>query len=215
MSDLLIRQDVLDELEFEPSVNAANIGVAVENGIVTLTGHVESYMEKAAAETAARRVQGVRAIAEHIEVRYPERKKRADDEIAARALDIIAWDTALPDGAIDVRVERGCVTLGGEVQWHFQRLAAEDAVRKLGGVREVRNLLTIRPIAQVPDIKDRIERALERSAEVEANAIRVEVSGHTVTLEGSVHAVKERQMAEQAAWSVPSVTAVDNRLTVA
>ncbi|MBP2562436.1 osmotically-inducible protein OsmY [Neorhizobium galegae] len=215
MSDLLIRQDVLTELEFEPSVNAANIGVAVENGVATLTGHVESYVEKAVAEAAARRVTGVRAIAEHIEVRYPERKKRADDEIAARALDIISWDTALPDGAIDVKVERGCVTLSGEVRWHFQRLAAEAAVNKLGGVTEVRNLLTIRPTAQVPDIKGRIERALARNAEVEAEAIRVAVSGHTVTLEGTVHGVKERQVAEYAAWSAPSVTAVDNRLTVA
>lgn len=149
MSDLLIRQDVLTELEFEPSVNAANIGVAVENGVATLTGHVESYVEKAAAEAATRRVKGVRAIAEHIEVRFPGRKKRADDEIAARALDIIAWDTALPDGAIDVKVERGCVMLSGEVRWHFQRLAAEEAVKKLGGVTKVRNLLTIRPTAQI------------------------------------------------------------------
>lgn len=115
MSDLLIRQDVLTELEYEPSINANHIGVTVDNGVVTLTGYVESYVEKASAEAATRRVRGVRAIAEHLEVRYPERKKHADDEIASRALDIIAWDTALPDGAIDVKVELGCVTLYGQV----------------------------------------------------------------------------------------------------
>ncbi|MGV2130762.1 BON domain-containing protein [Agrobacterium vitis] len=215
MSDLLIRQDVLTELEYEPSINANHIGVTVDNGVVTLTGYVESYVEKASAEAATHRVRGVRAIAEHLEVRYPERKKHADDEIASRALDIIAWDTALPDGAIDVKVELGCVTLSGQVPWHFQRLAAEEAVQKLGGVREVRNLLKIRPTAQVSDIQSRIEKALKRQAEIEADAIKVVVSGETVTLEGKVHAVKERLLAAQMAWSVPGVTHVDNHLLVA
>ena len=214
MSDLVIRQDVLTELEYEPSLDAAHIGVTVEDGVVTLTGHVETYGEKSASEAATRRVTGVRAIAEHIEVRYPERKKRADDEIAARALDIIAWNTALPDGVIDIKVENGRVTLSGEVHWHFQRIAAEEAVKKLGGVIAVNNLLTIRPTAKISDIKDRIERALSRNAEVEAGSIRVDVSGGAVTLQGSVHAVAERDIAEHAAWSVPSVTTVVNRLTV-
>jgi osmotically-inducible protein OsmY len=119
MSDLEIRRDILDELEFDPSVDAANIGVSVENGVVTLSGHVKSYAEKMAAEAIAQRVKGVRAIAEEIDVRWPEQKKHADDGIAARALDIIAWDTALPDGAIDIKVQRGWVTLSGEVRWHF------------------------------------------------------------------------------------------------
>jgi len=215
MSDLQIRQDILDELDFEPSIDSSNIGVAVENGIASLTGHVATYREKLEAEAAARRVRGVRAIAEHIEVRHADRKKHADDEIASRALAIIAWDTALPEGAISVKVENGLVTLAGEVRWHFQREAAVDAVKKLGGVKSVLNMLTIRPIAQVPDVKDKIERALARSAEVSAEGIRIDVSGQVVTLKGTVHDARERMLAEQAAWSAPSVIMVENHLTVA
>ncbi|MFS8116214.1 BON domain-containing protein [Rhizobium jaguaris] len=214
MNDLNLRQDVLDELEFEPSIDAANIGVAVEKGIVTLTGHVNSYIEKSAAEAAVRRVKGVRAIAQEIEVRYAERKQHADDQIAARALDIIEWDTALPEGVIGVEVQRGWVTLSGEVHWHFQRIAAESAVKKLGGVLGVTNLLTIRPTAAVSDIKNRIEGALRRYAEVEASRIRVNVVGGRVVLEGGVHAWTERNAAEQAAWSIPGVTAVENHLSI-
>lgn len=214
MNDLSLRQDVLDELEFEPSIDAANIGVTVENGVVTLTGHVNSYAEKSAADAAVRRVKGVRAIAQEIEVRYAERKKHADDEIAARALDIIEWDTALPEGVIDVEVQRGWVTLSGEVRWHFQRIAAENAVKKLGGVVGVTNLLTIRPAAAVSDIKSRIEGALRRYAEVEASRIRVNVVDGRVVLEGGVHAWTERSAAEQAAWSIPGVTAVENHLSI-
>ena len=214
MNDLSLRQDVMDELQFEPSIDAANIGVAVKNGVVTLSGHVGSYAEKSAAESAARRVRGVRAIAEEIEVRYAGRKMHADDEIASRALDIIEWDTALPDGVIDVQVRRGWVTLSGEVPWHFQRLAAENAVRKLGGVTGVSNLLTIRPSALIADIKGRIEGALRRNAEVEADRIRVDITGGRVALEGAVHAWSERNAAERAVWSVPGVTAVENHLTV-
>ncbi|GAC1043178.1 BON domain-containing protein [Rhizobium sp. No.120] len=214
MDDLSLRQDVIDELQFEPSVDAANIGVSVENGVVTLSGHVGSYAEKLAAESATRRVRGVRAIAEEIEVRYAGRKMHADDEIASRALDIIEWDTALPDGAIDVRVQHGWVTLSGEVPWHFQRMAAENAVKKLGGVTGVSNLLTIRPSALIADIKGRIEGALRRNAEVEANRIRVDVTEGRVALEGAVHAWSERSAAERAVWSVPGVVTVENRLTI-
>lgn len=214
MSDLKIRRDILDELEFDPSIDAATIGVSVENGVVTLSGHVKSYAEKTAAEAVARRVKGVRAIAEEIDVRWPEQKRHADDEIAARALDIISWDTALPDGAIDVKVQHGWVTLSGEVRWHFQRMAAENAVKKLGGVVGVTNALTIRQLVGTSDIKDRIERALQRNAEIEADRIRVRVSDTKVVLEGDVHAWNERQAAEQAAWSVPGVAIVENHLNV-
>jgi osmotically-inducible protein OsmY len=214
MSDLEIRRDILDELEFDPSVDAANIGVSVENGVVTLSGHVKSYAEKMAAEAIAQRVKGVRAIAEEIDVRWPEQKKHADDEIAARALDIIAWDTALPDGAIDIKVQRGWVTLSGEVRWHFQRMAAENAVKKLGGVLGVTNYLTIRQLVGMSDIKDRIEQALRRNAEIEADGITVRVSDSKVILKGDVHAWNERQAVEQAAWSVPGVAVVENHLHV-
>ncbi|WP_454854545.1 BON domain-containing protein [Rhizobium binxianense] len=214
MSDSNIRQDVLDELEFEPSIDAANIGVAVEDGIVTLTGHVASYAEKTTAEAATRRVKGVRAIAEEIEVRYPERKKHADDEIAARALKIISWDTALPDAAINVTVQRGCVTLTGEVPWHFQRIAAEGAVRRLGGVVVVVNRLTVRPTVNITDIRSRIESALQRNAEIEADGVHVDVSNGKVGLRGNVHSWNERRAAEHAAWSAPGVTMVENFITV-
>ncbi|MBB5575975.1 BON domain-containing protein [Rhizobium paranaense] len=214
MSDLKIRRDVLDELEFDPSVDAANIGVSVTNGIVTLSGHVKSYTEKLAAELITQRVKGVRAIAEEIEVRYPGHKAHSDDEIAGRALDVIAWDTSLPDGAIDVQVQRGWVTLSGEVRWNFQRMAAENAVKKLGGVIGVANRLTIQPRPSVSDIKSQIEQAFLRNAELDANAISVCVADNKVVLEGNVHTLNERRVAEQAAWSIPSVTVVENHLHV-
>lgn len=214
MSDLKIRRDILDEMEFDPSIDAANIGVAVNEGVVTLSGHVGSYADKLVAEAVVRRVKGVRAIAEEIEVRYPEKKKRADDEIASRALDIISWNTALPEGAVDVKVQRGWVTLSGAVRWHFQRMAAENAVRKLGGVVGVNNLINIKPQPSIADVKGRIEQALRRNAEVEADSIKVQVSDSKVVLEGDVVAWHERAAAERAAWSVPGVALVENRLHV-
>ncbi len=214
MNDLLLRQNIVDELNFEPSVDAANIGVAVENGIVTLSGHVGSYAEKIAAEIAVRRIKGVRAMAETIEVRLPNRKHHADDEIAARALDIIEWDALLPSGAIGVKVQNGWVTLSGQVPWHFQRVAAEKAVMKLGGVVGVTNVLSIKPSASSSDVKDRIERALKRNAEVEADHIKVAVSEGEVTLNGDVTGWRERSAAENAAWSIPGVVRVTNNISI-
>lgn len=214
MNDISLRQDILDELEFEPSLDAANIGVAVDKGVVTLTGHVSSYAEKIIAEKAVQRVKGVRAVAEEIEVRYPNDKKLADDEIAQRALAIIAWDATVPADKVRVMVEKGWITLSGEVEWQYQRAAAEKAVRKLSGVRGVSNLLTIRPHLDAANIKHHIEGALKRNAEVEANAIRVQVLGSTITLDGQVQTWHERDMVERAAWAVPGVTAVDDRLTI-
>lgn len=214
MSDLMLRQNIIDELGFDPSVDAANIGVAVENGIVTLSGHVGSYAEKIAAERAVKRVKGVHALAGMLEVRLAGRKQHADDEIAARALDIIEWDALLPNGAIDVKVQKGWVTLSGAVPWHFQRLAAEKAVMKLGGVVGVTNALSIKTALSVPDVKNRIEDALKRSAEVEADRIEVTVSGGNVTLKGGVTGWRERSAAERAAWSTPGVVSVINNLSV-
>lgn len=214
MNDLKIRQDVLDELEFDPRIDAANIGVSVDDGIVTLSGHVKNYADKLAAETAAQRVKGVRAIAEEIEVRLPAQKKRADDEIAARALDIIAWDTALPEGAIEVKVQKGWVTLSGEVRWHFQRMAAQNAVQKLSGVSGVINLLTIRPQPTAADVKGKIEQALRRRAESELDGIEIDVADKTVVLKGGVRTWSEKALAEQAAWSVPGVSVVDSHLQI-
>ena len=201
-------------MEFEPAVNASDIGVAAKDGIITLTGFVSSYAEKMAAERAVRRVKGVHAIAQEIEIRYPTDKKINDDEIARRCINIITWDTTIPDNKVTVKVERGWVTLSGEVPWHFQRIAAESAVRKISGVTGITNLIAIKAHVQASDIKKKIEDALKRSAEVEANAIRVVVTDSSVRLEGKVHDWREREIVEKAAWSVPGVMTVDDRMTV-
>lgn len=214
MNDQSIQKNILEELAFEPSIDAAHVGVAVDTGIATLAGHVCSYAEKLAAEDVAARVKGVRAVASEIEVRFVDQKQHADDQIASRAIDIIAWNTALPEGVVHVKVENGWVTLSGEVRWQFQRAAAERAVRKLGGVVGVINLLTIRPCPMVPDVRRRIEEALKRSAEVDAGGISVNVQDDKVVLEGGVRAWHERAIAERTAWSVPGVVAVENHIRI-
>jgi len=215
MDDKALRQMVIDELEFEPSVDAAHIGVAVEQRVVTLTGHVGSYAEKIAAELAVRRVKGISGIAEEIEVRYPGSNPIADDEIAKRCLNVLAWDVFLPKDAVQVKVEGGWVELTGRVNWQFQREAAENSVRKLGGVVGVSNRIEVKAEVQDADIKTRIENALKRNALVEANDIRVVVVDDEVTLEGKVHAWDERAAAERAAWSAPGVNFVVNNLRIA
>lgn len=214
MSDSTLRQLVIDELEFEPALDAGNIGVSAKDGIVTLTGHVSNYAEKMAAERAVRRVKGVHGLAQEIEIRYSTDKKINDDEIARRCVNIITWDTTLPEGKITVKVERGWVTLSGEVPWHFQRVAAEAGVRKISGVIGITNLIAIKSRIQSGDVKRKIEEALKRSAEVEAQSIRITVTDSSVRLEGHVNDWRERDVVEKAAWSVPGVMAVDDRLTV-
>jgi len=214
MTDTYLRQAVVDELDFEPSIDAANIGVAVENGVVTLTGHVASYAEKIATERAVERVKGVRAIAENIEVRYPGHKQTADDEIAERALSIIGWNVQVPKDSVKIKVEKGRVTLDGVVDWRFQREAAESAVRQLSGVVGLSNLIEVKPNVAPRDIKQKILDALKRNAELEADAIRVNVTEGNVVLEGNVKAWYERGIAEQAAWSAPGVKAVLDHLAI-
>lgn len=216
MNDTQLRQNIIDELEFEPSVNAAHIGVAVNNGVVTLTGHVGSYAEKVAAEQAARRVKGVRAIAQEMEVRYPSDKKTADEDIAARALNILRWNTVVPAEKVQVKVQDGWMTLTGEVDWQFQRSSAESQLLKLSGVAGIINDITIKSRVQPQDIKRKIEDALKRSAEIEAQRIRVSVwDGGKVSLEGKVHDLQERYTVENAAWSAPGVTLVEDNLAIA
>jgi osmotically-inducible protein OsmY len=215
MSETFLRQIILEELEYEPSLDATHIGVAVEKGVVTLTGHVASFAEKQAAITAVRRVNGVRAIAEEIEVRYPYEKKIADDEVAKRAVEILGWDSVIPDRAIQVLVRNGWVTLTGDVDWHFQKQSAEDDIRKLSGVRGVINNIAIKPRVQATDVKKKIEDALRRRLEGEVKGIRITVQdGNKVLLEGFVDNWNERQVVELAAWSAPGVKAVDDRLSV-
>jgi osmotically-inducible protein OsmY len=212
--ELKLQQRVIDELEFEPAVNAAHIGVSVRGSVVTLTGHVETFAEKFAAERTARRVRGVSAVAQEIEVHLPVDKKTADDEIAQRALKILEWDVAVPSHAIEVKVEHGIVTLNGLVDWAFQRAEAEYDVRKLGGVKGVVNLIAIRPKIRADEVRAKLTAALERNADVEAQHITVDVDNGKVVLGGKVNSWAEREAAERAAWSVAGVTSVDDRIAI-
>lgn len=215
MDDRELRQNIIAELDFDPSINSAHIGVAVDKGIVTLTGHVASYAEKLAAEAAARRVRGVRGIAADIAVRHPSDKKTADDEIARRVADILNWSIHVPANAIQITVEDGWVTLAGMVDWQYQRIGAADAVQGLSGVAGVTNDIVIRPQSQPADTQSRIMNALDRLAAVDRRQLRVTLHGDgRVSLHGSVHSWYERDAAEQAVWSIPGVTAVDNRLAI-
>lgn len=214
ISDHRLRQDVLDELEFDPRINATHIGVGVNSGVVTLTGYVPSYAEKAAAERAVWRVKGVKAIAEEIRVRLPEDKKTADDEIAGRALDILKWRVGLPADRIGIKVEKGMVTLTGALDWHFQKAEAAAAVQHLGGVTGVINDIRVGAAVNLPEIKDKIEKALRRSAELDASRITIRTEGAQVVLGGKVHAWFERDIAERAAWAVPGVTEVRDEILI-
>ena len=218
MNDLQLRKDVLDELEFEPRVNAASIGVAVERGAVTLTGHVSTYPEKLAAVKAVRRVKGVRAIADEIEVRFlGDRKAVPDHEIARCAIDVLGWDTLLQSGAIQIIVRDGWITLTGNVEWYYYQLkAAEEDVRKLSGVRGVINNIAVVPRVQAQDVKRKIEDALKRHDQTRAKGIGVTVlDGDKVVLEGKVRNWDEWSAVENAAWSVPGVKRVEDRLAMA
>jgi osmotically-inducible protein OsmY len=216
MTDSQLRQDVLDELEFEPSIDAAHIGVTAEKGVVALTGHVANFSQKLAAVMAVRRVKGVRGIADEIEVRYRSSARTSDDEVAQRALMMLDWDIAVPPKAVNVLVRDGWVTLSGSVNWEFERKSAEDDVRKLDGVRGVINQIEVRPKVQPEDVKAKIEAALKRHAEIEANAIRVSVTDKSnVRLDGKVDTFEQRIAVRNAAWSAPGVSSVEDHLAIA
>lgn len=215
MNDRELRQNVIDELDFEPSIDSADIGVTAENGVITLSGHVPSYAQKKAAESAVWRVKGVKAIAQEIKVRIPGDKKHDDDEIAQRAVDMLAWNSLVPRDALHVRVQNGFVTLSGQLDWNFQRTVAEADIRKLTGVAGVINEITLKPSIQAVDVKQRITDALKRHAEAEASRIKVDVrNGDTVSLEGEVDTWNERQAVVNAAWSAPGVRSVNDRLRI-
>jgi len=213
VDDTSLRQLVLDELAFEPSLEAAHIGVSVSNGVVTLWGHVRSYPEKIAAEKATQHVKGVRAVAEEIEVRDPGDPKLGDADIARRAAAVLAWIVTVPDGHINVSVEDRWITLSGDVDWQYQRADAAEAVRKLSGVRGLTNLLRVLPYGTV-SARKQIEGALKRSAEIDEDNVQVRVDDGRVTLEGKVRTVHERKLVERAAWAMARVSSVENRLSV-
>jgi len=215
VNDKELRQNVIDELDFDPSIHSAEIGVAAENGVVTLTGHVPAYSQKLEAERAAWRVKGVKAVAQEIQVRYNGEKMHNDDEIAQRAVSILAWDSLLPRDAIRVKVEDGWVTLTGQLDWNYQREVAAEDVHKLGGVLGVVNNIALRQTAKEIDVKQHITDALKRHADIEAKRVQVSVhDGGTVSLEGDVGSWEERLAAVHAAWCTPGVHAVDDRLRI-
>jgi osmotically-inducible protein OsmY len=214
-SDTVLQDEVLAALRYEPGVDAAHIGVAARNGVVTLSGHVSHFAEKLAAETAAARVRGVKAVAEEIEVRLPFDARKPDDEIAGAALNRIAWDVALPADAVKIKVEQGWVTLIGTVDSHFQKEVVEDDVRRLRGVAGVSNHLVVRPRANKDGISDAITHALHRSWFFDGAPVRVSVQGGEVCLEGKVRSPHDRQLAAATAWNAPGVTDVENNIEVA
>jgi osmotically-inducible protein OsmY len=213
--DIDLRRDVLDELEWEPSIDATEIGVAVHGGVITLTGIAKSFTEKLTAEQATLRVQGVKAVANDIEVRLPGSHERTDADIARAAIDALHWRSTVPSGRVKVSVSKGWLTLEGEVDWHFQSNAAFKAVNHLVGVRGVTNLITVKAHASAAEVKSRIEAAFRRSAELDAERVRVETVDGKVTLRGNVSSYAERQEAERTAWAARGVTEVANLIAIA
>ncbi|NEU14683.1 BON domain-containing protein [Methylobacterium sp. BTF04] len=211
--DKTLQSNVLKELDWEPSVNAAHIGVTAKDGIVTLTGHVQNYMEKYAADKAAGRVKGVRAVAEEIEVRLPHHAEKNDDEIAAALLLRLDWNVSVPDKAVQVKVEKGWVTLTGQVDWQFQKEAAEHDIRGMLGVVGILNSIKIKERPNAVNIGADITEALHRSW-YDPKTINVTASGGTVRLTGTVDNWYDRQMAGWTAWAAPGATTVENNIRV-
>jgi osmotically-inducible protein OsmY len=214
-SDSQLQQDVSAELQWEPSINGARIGVEVSQGVVTLAGQVDTYSEKWSAERAAQRVSGVEALATELKVQLSGPHQRTDGEIAQSVKTALEWSTSVPAKAVKVMVEKGWVTLAGDVSWQFQRQAAIDSVRYLFGVTGVTDNIALKPPLSVSAVKSDIEAALKRSAATEAHKIEVEIKGADVTLTGKVHSWSERETAKNSAWGTPGVRNVVDRLTIA
>ena len=213
-SDMDLRRDILDELEFDPQVDASRIAVAVDEAVVTLMGHAQSYTEKWMAEKIAQRVQGVRAVANDIEVVLPSSEHRDDTDVALSALNALSWNARVPADRIRVTVTDGWITLEGDVEWQFQKTAAEDAVRYLRGVRGISNQVVVEPHVYVADVKAKIESALRRKAEIDAENIVVESTDGTVILSGNVHSWSEHEDAIDAAWAAPGVKKVVDHIAI-
>jgi osmotically-inducible protein OsmY len=212
--DSEIQSDVLQEIRWEPSLQDKDIAVGVQEGVVTLGGFAASYRDKLLAERIAGRVKGVKGIANEIQVRLPQSSERPDPEIARAAIDAIAWHIAVPDEGIQVKVEHGWLRLVGEVDWYYQKEAAEKAVRSLTGVKGVSNLITVRPRATPGGVRERIRETLLRGAEFDAEHIAVEIEGGKAILRGTVRAYAEKRDAERAARNAPGVIEVDNQLVI-
>ena len=213
-SDSEIERDVKEELQWDPDLDASDIAVSVKKGVVTLAGFVKSYTDKYEAEAAAKRVAGVTAVANDIEVRMPSVDERPDPEIARDAVAAIKSQLPISSEHIKVVVKKGWVTLEGYVEWQYQKNTAENVVRRLKGVRGVINNIVLKPRVEPADIKQKIQGAIKRLAEVDANRITVDANGSEVVLKGTVRSWVEREEAERAAWSAPGVTKVEDRIVV-
>lgn len=214
MTDRQLQQDVQRALDWEPSIDAAAIGVTVDDAVVTLRGDVKTFAEKATAERVALRVFGVKAVANDVEVRILKGAERTDSDIAQAIVNALAWNTQVPASKVTVSVSNGWVTLKGDLDWQFQKDAATRVVRVLTGVRGVTNLATVKPHVSITDVQAKIEAALKRSAEIDARRINVNVLDGEVTLSGNVHSWAEREEARHAAWAAPGVKNVQDHMAI-
>lgn len=215
-TDKQLHQNVVDALEWEPSIKHDDIAVGVKDGVVTMSGYVDSFAAKVKAERIVERMSGVKALADELKVKIPYASQRPDTEIAHEVVNAFRWNIEVPDDRVKAKVENGWVTLEGDVEWYYQSAAAERAVRYLTGVRGVTNLLKVKPpTVSTFEVSQKIKDALRRSAEVDADRITVEAHDGQVTLRGSVRSFAERRDAEYAAWSAPGVSAVDDRIVIA
>jgi len=214
MTDRDLKLQVQSALDFEPSLDATDVGVSVDEGVVTLRGNVASYAEKMTAERVALRVYGVKGIANDVAVHIAGRFERTDTEIAQAALHAVKWNTLLPADRVTVTVANGWLTLKGTLDWQYQKDVAARAVRDLTGVKGITNSITVQARVKTVDVRDKIEAAFKRSAEIDARRINVNATDGQVILSGNVHSWAERQEAERAAWAVPGVTLVEDRLAI-
>jgi osmotically-inducible protein OsmY len=214
IDDTELRRRVLEELDWDPSVDTSAVGVAVKDGVVTLTGFVENYAQKKNTERAAKRVSGVKAVAEELAIKLPGVAQRNDTDIAQSLLSSLRFNVSIPYKDIQVTVENGWVTLDGEVEWQFQKSTAENAIKYTMGVKGITNRISVKPRVSPADVKAKIEGAFERRAQLDAKQIKVEAVDNKVVLRGSVHSWREKDEAEQAAWSAPGVAKVENNVVV-